>query len=241
MLSLQISLKISNILYHGIAILEEEYMIWLKLISTSLIIFSLSYSGLSLSKGLKSIVVEVNGEPQVVLKGESLTVVEGDSVTVKSGQLVDGGRPLYINVIGFGNKNKKEPWNDIGYAIKTDTDFDKAWSVGKRGKSYRVKALSSKVTHGIIYIKLAKPELRYAVVTINGETTIVREGNILELTQTDKIKVQRVVTNIKDDRRVAFKIVPVPSSLADGNSYQILLLNGTREFARIPMNMKWVR
>lgn len=190
---------------------------------------------------LDYITIELGGETKLVRSGQELSMVIGDIFTVKDAYLMDKqARPGFINVIGFAHQQAKlNPNEDRGQTIDTMVLMRKpGWSEGGRGKVFAVAAQTGKDVHGMIFIKLVEPTLRFAEIQINGEPRTMRDGETLFLKKSDRFKVSRVVTNLYDDSRVTFQIVkPLDQAKSDTKSaqqYEIRFLRAGRIFAAIP-------
>ena len=104
---------------------------------------------------------------------------------------------------------------------------------GKRGDLYAVLALSHATLHGVVYLRLIEPVLRYAEVAINGRTRVLRDGEPLNVKATDQVKVERVVTNLESTDGVRFQI-----ATGDGpGAYAIRFSRGDTPFASIPLKV----
>lgn len=190
---------------------------------------------------LDYVTIEVGGETKIVRSGQEVSLVIGDVFLVKDAYLVDKRiRPAFVNVIGFAHHQPKlNPNEDRGQAIDTTLLTRKAgWSEAGRGQVFAIAAQTGKDVHGVVFLRLAEPALRFAEILINGQPRTMRDGEALNLKKSDRIKVQRVVTNLVDDSGVTFQIVeplePSRDDVAQSHRYEIRFLRGGRLFAAIP-------
>jgi hypothetical protein len=180
---------------------------------------------------LEYVLIAVNGSPHLVAAGTELTVIRGDVVTVQDAALSDRGLKVRgVHVVGFKGPNPRG--DDRGTPFSTE-DLLAKYSENKRGDLYAVLALSRSTLHGVVYLRLIEPILRYAEVSINGQTRVLRDGEPLAVKATDQVKVERVVTNLESTDGVLFQIA---TGDAPG-SYAIRFSRGGAPFAQIPLKV----
>ncbi len=182
---------------------------------------------------LDYLIVRVNSESRVLRAGEELTVVRGDRVTIQD-VAVKKGAPYkgLVNVVGFQRADKRE---DRGLEIDTSKDLIKRWSESERGDVYAIVAESGSKRYGQAYLRLIEPVLRYAEISVNGAARVLRDGETTTIAADDKVKVEKIVTNLADDGDVYFQIVENDGNGASG--YEIRFLRGQLVFAKIPLNL----
>jgi hypothetical protein len=211
------------------------------------------------SQKLDYMIIAVNGEPRMVRDGQEITIVRGDKLLVKDASLVDRSMQAgELNVVGFVG-SRKTPANDKGFELDTAVDLKPGWSEDGRGDVYAIVAATRSLRHGSVFVRLLEPELRYAQLSVNGKPMILRAGEPITVAGPDKVKVERVVTNLQSNAGVYFQIVPAfvepdaaAADLAAGaaavaaapaepkpvQDYEIRFLRGERLFATIPLKVK---
>ncbi|MBI2601556.1 MAG: hypothetical protein HYW48_00725 [Deltaproteobacteria bacterium] len=192
---------------------------------------------------LDSVIIEVNGEPRSVKNGEELSFVRGDELLVKKVLLNSPeAKPSITNVVGFVNEGSGS--NDLGYKIDTSTELTKkTWALNPEGTVYTVVAYSQRILHGAVFLNRVEPRLEYIDVDINGKTRVMREGEKLLVKKSDSFKVERVVTNLRDNETITFAIVPVIRGEQEAEvpaekgakEYRIVFRHKEYTFAKIPM------
>lgn len=193
------------------------------------------------SDRLEFFVVDINGKPQKVKNGDELVVVTGDVIEVKEAVLRDPNRKVEsVNLVGFQSLQATRKGEDRGFAVRTDRDLLKHWSIGKRGDLYKISATSGLNTHGEAYLRLIAPKIKFAELTVNGKKRLIREGELLRLKKTDQISINDVRTNIEDDReKVDFQIVTIDDLALPGvKLFEIKFSRAGSIFARIPMQVE---
>jgi len=185
---------------------------------------------------LDYVIVEINGESQLIKAGGEVTVIYGDQFLVKSAFLNDKNLKVgVVNVVGFPNA-KKGGSEDRGVIINTATDLLKNYSEAKEGKVYAITSESGKKFHGSVFIKILEPSLKYATVRINDKEKILRDGEVLKIKKSDLFKVTQVETNVQDPKTVSFQIFEQKTS---GQSlFEIRFTRESRVFARIPLKIE---
>jgi len=84
------------------------------------------------------------------------------------------------------------------------------------------------VRHGEVYIHLVEPALRYAEMLVNGRTQMLRDGERLVVSGLDKVKMEKVVTNLDSLGGVFFRMTEVDPQQGE---YEIRFLRGDQTFA----------
>lgn len=190
---------------------------------------------------LDYVMVTVNGRPRVVKAGDEFAVVRGDKVMIKEAALVGRGAIREVNVIGYQRQGARNN-DDRGAAFSTK-DLSPRFSEGESGSVYAVVASARKAMHGLVYLRVIDPVLRYAEVSINGQKRILRDGEPLKANAKDLVKVEKVDTNLEGVDDVVFQIVPAestqaPKAKASAALYEIRFLRGGQAFARIPLTLE---
>lgn len=181
---------------------------------------------------LDFVIFTVNGESKVVRAGEELVVVRGDQVLVKDAALFDRTQKIReVNVVGWKSPDKN-PSEDRGYFFNS-SDLKSKYSENGRGDVFAVLAQTKSLLHGTVYLKLIEPTLRYAELTVNGKPLTLRDGEKVEVSAKDLVKVEKVVTNLDSNTGVVFQMVEVAPP-----DYEIRFLRGERPFASIPIKVK---
>lgn len=187
---------------------------------------------------------EVAGETKVLRDGEELKLVVGDIFKVKDAFLVDKQqRPTDVNVVGFSHDNPRtRATDDRGQQVDTALLAAKPqWSEGGAGQVFGVAARSGNQLHGAVYVRLLEPALRFAEIMVNGKPRTMRNGELLTLRRSDQFKVQRLVTNLQDDRNVTFQVVQQVAARSgvaiQPDQYEIRFLRSGRKFATIPLKV----
>lgn len=184
---------------------------------------------------LDSITLLVNGKAHVLKAKEQLTVVRGDRIVVSDGRLINQAAQIgAINFIGFPNGNRAKPADDRGYKINTAKSLLKRFVIKGEGELYAVAASTYGHEHGRVFVKVVDPTLRSVVVKINDAEKVLHNGEAFSIKASDKIKVERVDTNMATDEGVTFKIQAVDEAK---KSYELCFLRGGRTFGRIPLQV----
>ncbi len=190
---------------------------------------------------LSHIVLNINGELHSVFNGQERFVAKGDKLTIEKAVLKDGSEDVEIvNLIGFSNrKTGRTPGEDRGLMVDTSKALISKWSVDGSGDIYKITAITHNHLLGQVFIRFSEPTLRYVVLQINNERKILSNGDVCTIKDTDKIKIEDVVTNLKSKKNVKFQIVPNTSeSNQSEKSYELRLSKGKRTFATIPIVVK---
>jgi hypothetical protein len=185
------------------------------------------------NRRLDYVMVEVNGEPRIIRAGGELAVVRGDKVEVKQAQLVDKDIKIeVVNVVGYANA-KRGGSEDRNMVINTGTQLAKRFSENGGDQVYAVTAVSRGEFHGAVYIRMVEPTLRYAVISVNGDNRVLRDGEKMTINRNDMVKVARVESNVADDKEIEFQIF---EHAEKGRSdFEIRFTRGEQIFARIPL------
>lgn len=190
---------------------------------------------------LSHVVVEVNGLRALVKADETFTVVQGDVVLIEEAFLNRREfKPEQLNLVGF-SASKGKPNEDRGTKFNTAAGFDDQWAVDPMKTTHVIAAVSKKRLHGVVFLKIIKPQLKFADVLVNEKVRVMREGEVLVLRATDKIKIQSVVTNMEKNDDVNFEIIKTKNNeiekmhLRQASAYEIRFSRQSQVFAKIPM------
>lgn len=183
---------------------------------------------------LDFVLIEVNGRAVVARDGDEIPVVRGDKISVKDAGLRD--RQVLVkelNVVGF--QAPKGGNDDRGFVVDTAKDLKPKFSEGGKGEVYAVLAGSKAALNGAVFLRLIEPALRYAEISVNGKTRMLRDGEPVSVHAADKVKVEKVVTNLDSVEGVMFQMTEVDP--AQG-AYEIRFTRGGLAFATIPLRVK---
>jgi hypothetical protein len=196
---------------------------------------------------LESMVITVNGEPRLVPAGAEITVFHGDVLEARDATLADHAKaPRTVDVIGLpDHPGAAKTGGDRGRAFNT-TELLARHSLDGAGEVFAVVAHTKKIRHGLVYVRLVDPVLRWAEVEINGAARVVRDGEPLSLRAADLLKIGRVTTSLAgrgtEPGDVLVTVVPIGASGGDGNAgagktrfFEIRFARAGREFAMIPL------
>lgn len=195
-------------------------------------------------QNLDYIVIEINGERKILKKGQSLTFIKGDKIKLVSSHLKNSSETVEeTNVVGFRNPIDRRLRNDLGFEIDSNTNLhNNQWAVNESGDLYVIVASSKKTLHGISYLKRIVPRLKYVDIQVNDKTRVVRDGELLRVSPSDEFKVERFVTNLKNNEEVTFQIVSMKTKRnvlqkKDVKKYQMVFKHRTHKFGNISI---WV-
>ena len=138
-----------------------------------------------------------------------------------------------VNVVGFQAPHRGN--EDRGIAFDSAKDLQAKYSEGGKGDVYAVVASSKGVLHGVVFLHLIAPALRYAEISVNGRAVTLRDGEPITVRGTDKVKVEKVVTNLESHDGVMFQMTEVDP--AQG-AYEIRFTRSGLAFATIPLRVK---
>ena len=199
---------------------------------------------------LAYVVVEVNGNPRTVSGGGILAVNRGDRLKVTRALLSDGqSEAEHVNVVGYVSPSGI-PGEDRGFEFLT-TEMTRRHSEDGLGEVFAVVASSRDAAvspgtaeiHGMIFLRVVPPVLRFAEASINGRNVVLRDGDALSLKASDKFRLLKIATNLANDADVMFQIVPGHGGGRDQDrgqpmtDYEIRFLRGGEPFARIPLRV----
>ncbi len=158
---------------------------------------------------LSVIGVAVNGsEPKEIPQGSVLELIRGDQLRLLYATLQKSSRsPDLINFVGFWQKNLARKGDDRDLSIDTKL-LKKEWSRDKKGREYRIEALTAGTSHGDIRIHIIEPTLHSVAIEVNDQLRTVLAGQTLELKPSDQIKVKEIRTNhprLNQEAQVRFK------------------------------------
>jgi hypothetical protein len=190
---------------------------------------------------LSHVVFEVNGERAIVDRDGLLSVVQGDKVTIVEAYLTDRKRvPEHVNLIGFSSDPTKLT-EDRGSPFSTLKGFDPKWTVDDDKTVYSIAVTTKKILNGAVFMKIARPTLKFADILVNDSIKVMREGETLVLGATDKVKVKNVVTNLEKNDDVDFEIIKTNDQdlesrhIRKATAFEIRFSRQGQVFAKIPM------
>lgn len=219
-------------------------------------VFSFLFEAASLAKNLETqnskapskdlpqiaeLVVEVNGISNVYTGKDPIVIVKGDKLKLLSAKTTSGAEAIeLINLVGFANS--KRAGDDRQIEIDTERDLLDRFAMGASKDLYRIVAMNKGQPVGESLLKVLEPKLSHAVLTLNGNRSVWREGEMIRVKASDKVKVEKVVTNLGEKSKdVLFKIVPLKVSGAEDfggfKLYEIRFQKGQKVFAKIPMQV----
>lgn len=177
---------------------------------------------------LDMVILEVSGSRRSVKNHEEITLVRGDKIVIKSALLTNGQISTgALNLVGFTSAEHPGIF-DQDATIDTNVDLVERWSERGEGLLYVITAVEKGRLQGEVYLRLTEPTLNYAVLSINGATRVMRDGELLQVLDTDMVKVERVETNVEPLTDVLFQIGPE----------HIRFLRGSQVFAEIPLQLR---
>lgn len=144
-----------------------------------------------------------------------MRVAQSDAITLVS--FFDGATNLHGGLIsGVAvldlQKTVVQPMNwQVGHEIR-ETLVPKDRSTVAEVRLY---PFGDELPNGCITVRFEAAEIRYAEIAINGNSRIVREGEILELQPTDRIKLIRVVSTVQDQRSLRLQFRRKAEDLAE--------------------------
>ena len=177
-------------------------------------------------------VIKINRQPIFLREGAELTIMRGDLLEVVEAKLMTPTIPVtQVDVIGFKSPGK-HLGEDRGFEFRTH-QLNQWYSEGRKGEVWSILAMTGNNLHGAAFLRLVDPAFRYAEVKVNGKTQVLRDGQELMVKASDQFKLDRVVTNLSDDKDVHFHIVPMSKS----GHYEIRIERNKRAFAVIPLKV----
>ncbi len=191
------------------------------------------------SNRLDEVVVLVNGEARVVPRDRELIVLAGDRLEIRQASMLPPlpKKAIKINIYGLigyppGNAD------DGGREFSTE-ELKVKFSEAGKGEVFAVGVSANDHPAGMVFIRLVPPELEFAELTINGERKVVRVGDILHLKRSDRLKVERVFTNVPGNSGVLVQMVQVHANAKDRDRGEVAMrfIRGGRVFASIPLKV----
>ncbi len=188
---------------------------------------------------LSSIFVRVNDEEREVRRGETLTILQGDQLTLLFAKLENSPRgPEIINLVGFRRNDIKTRVGDDRDVLIDTAELRKKWSVGGKGREYRIEAKTGSALHGSVMLSVVQPVLNSIVLSINGQAREIKPDERLEILASDQIQVQTIHTNdlrIDREARVQFQESPLNGPT---KTTELQLWFRSVKFASIPILVK---
>ncbi|MBP6217690.1 MAG: hypothetical protein KA436_03780 [Oligoflexales bacterium] len=186
---------------------------------------------------LDYVIVELNNERHLVKSGYSIDLVYGDIFRLSD-----------VVLRMPSEKSPKLRWAPEAIDI-ADELIDTAKDMpdqrcaggGQEAPLYTVEVMTGEDFHGMIQIRCLKPIFHYANFSVNGKLMTSREDLALQLKTDDKIKLDKVYSNMSESSDVAFEVIPIKTiQLKDKlflfrDYYDILFSRKQRVFARVPL------
>ncbi|MDD9951322.1 MAG: hypothetical protein OXT67_07120 [Zetaproteobacteria bacterium] len=193
-------------------------------------------------RSLDYMIVRVNDERKVVIAGKTLTIVRGDTFVVEKARLKSSqGRIAEVNIVGLKSTRKPGGRQDLGVVVTSGTGMlNPKWADHADGETYAVVAASPGVLHGVIKIRVLEPRLDYIALLVNGESRVFRAEEKIRLKGVDEIEIQRVTTNLNDDKGVAFTLKRgrmKSSQMSPQGEYSLTVSYQGLPFASIPITV----
>jgi len=145
----------------------------------------------------KYLIVEENGNVNVLKNGQHLSVVKGDSLkiidVVVNGETEDD---IDINFVGFVSNRHDNNGNDKGAIIDTAKDLLIKYSKDGLGKEYIIKISKGKNIIGNVFVDIIKPELKYIVLRQDETKLWLSDGDIMTIYPLSELVIVDIRTNI---------------------------------------------
>ena len=145
----------------------------------------------------KYLIVEENGNVNVLKNGQHLSVVKGDSLkiidVVVNGETEDD---IDINFVGFVSNRHDNSGNDKGAIIDTAKDLLIKYSKDGLGKEYIIKISKGKNIIGNVFVDIIKPELKYIVLRQDETKLWLSDGDIMTIYPLSELVIVDIRTNI---------------------------------------------
>jgi len=188
---------------------------------------------------LDEVVVLVNGEARVVPRDHELIVLVGDRLEIRQASVSPSlpKNDIKINVYGLIGCPAGGA-EDGGREFSTE-ELKVKFSEAAKGEVFAVGISAKGHLAGVVFIRLVPPELEFAELTINGDRKVVRVGDILHVKHSDRLKVERVFTNVPGNVGVLVQMVQVNvnANVNDRGDVAMRFIRGGRVFASIPLKV----
>lgn len=184
--------------------------------------------------------IELNQKKYKIKQGESLRYFSGDQIEIKEVRLKDHKLPITeVNIVGVKNTNNLGSRDDRNRRFNSATEMTRAWSLDKKGDTYIVAVASKPVLHGVFYLKRMDPILKYVDILVNKKPHVMRVNEPFIVKATDSFKVKEVITNMKNNDDVKFRItIPKKNKLPERKNmkqFSIKFSHHKKVFASIPL------
>jgi len=136
-------------------------------------------------------VIQVNAEERLVASGQTIRLVEGDRLKLLDAWTPQGQKGLFaLNFKGFVTNKRNNNGDDRNVLISTHEGLMPDWSLGGKGRRYKVVAERGDRDYGEFYVQLTEPSLDYLIVRTGqrakyavapGETLFLDPDAVLEL------------------------------------------------------------
>jgi hypothetical protein len=153
--------------------------------------------------------VRINDMEKEIGRKDRLELIRGDDLTLLFAVLEGQTKGAeVINFVGYRGEGPRR-WQDDDRDILIPTSvLKKGWSLDKAGKTYKIETLTGNKVHGDILVSLLTPELQILTLDIKGVEHHLRDGDVVDMSADDPMKVVNVKTNspiVDQNVRVEFK------------------------------------
>src|SRR5690606_20042253 len=126
---------------------------------------------------LDFVVLKVGDKRHVVRADEEIALVYGAQFVVEDAVLRNPSEHVErVNVVGFTHGSWPTD-EDRTRRIDTSRDLQDKWSEDGNGQVYAITAATKDRLHGTVYVRILRPELRYAEILVNGKKHVMRDGD----------------------------------------------------------------
>lgn len=189
------------------------------------------------SEELDYVVVKQNGHMKKINRNEELSFVRGDVLKITQAFLKDSQKTIQ-RVYLTGHQDASDVREKI---LDTSTELTQAeGSLDAESSIYPLIVQSEKTLHGVIYFHRIEPTLSYVDILVNGKNRVMREGEKLQVKNSDHFRVTNVVTNIEENKNISFTVVSKSKKNTNPRTkeYEILFRHKAYVFAKIPMTVE---
>lgn len=146
------------------------------------------------------LVCTVNNKQQIIHTNDELTVVYGSTIVLKDiSSALKALGVLDLNFYGYQAPDLSG--EDRGYAIRTDRDLLKKYSLLHKGERYVIRLQdSANRVYRQFYVRFIEPKLEYVVMTRNNVQRIwYSNEEVFPVAPNDLIEIVDVKTNLEPD------------------------------------------
>lgn len=168
---------------------------------------------------LDYMLLEINGDRYSVKNNGELSIVAGDRIRILEAVLMEQTViPQIVNFVGYYGKGGTSA-EDRNVEVNSDVDLVSAWAEvatdsskapgvngfpANESEVFAITALSHGKFHGAVYVRVLKPKLKFVEVSVDGVTSILRNGYTLKLSRNNKLKIGEIKTNFSPRGDLAF-------------------------------------